>query len=1025
MQPLGHAALAKVLNHTMGGVASGLPSHPLDKIKLPYPTLTFLTGDGHQPSRNLLFTTNHNMAPQSAKPGSRPTDNVKKRKEVPQDSGSSKSLHGNDDRGGGARFHKRVKVHDARSLRAQPADAALNNGELDLQAFLNAREFEIKALTEGMRKSKAVNNRRAFQLVPRSLRRRTASHNIKKLPKRLRARSRREQVDDNTPTVEARRRKPKTTRGRIRVEMAKRLGILAEKKRRRKLREAQEKAKNGGEGNDKAEQVSPVMKQLIETRPARPKIRRNLLNDPPKPKAKFRKRQIDKTWLPTHLWHAKRAKMTPPSEPLWRFAIPLTPTEKVYRPTHRASQAKGAIAWDMSYMSTIGLYGHESGIERTLRALGMSHDSLWDKRGQRWRDGRRKWSGILSKQNGHAKRQLGPATVLWNPETAVSASLDGTPQPAGKVPRQVYLRLHPSCFLEVFNILVKLTRRETPRLYVEDLRFEIGSIELTGPGAAETLLGILRPFQKGDTKEAHAKLFELLTDINSSILPPDSVLGFVSQDPRLHYPPQPAQTESANKNLPLDELNRIITDSRPSPFLLFDRNARFKASCFPTQKALNRRKGTIPPGRPLEITSADPPFPIVLMTSRSSAAKSAASMTWTLLAPWKCIVPIWYSIVHYPLSTGGNPRLGGLDELRQLTFEKGLPWFPGDFPGTDAGATWELEQRRERKAQWERRPKSKRVAWETLDLGAGRRGEIGLGWACEFERLFTLPETPTTVDNTNESAASKVEDVPNGDTTEMDVDTDEEHEGRIVEPKPNDMEGRRPRTKTSKAPANPLRLIQHLSKPNFNTLVTSKIKTTIPPYSIVTVKISLLGRGVVEPCARVYRLPAPRSAINTQVTTQPEVPATFRPSQFHILPADLRDQWLAKLSDTQNTFTSVQNNSLKSTAPHPFRASKYDIQKLSLARSLFTEKTPFPPSEKTKGRNINSEHPLVPSEEDLIGYVTKGEFSLAEGRAVAVASISVERALGALKHGRNEEGRVCIVRNTGETIGWIARWEVI
>lgn len=957
------------------------------------------------------------MAPQPVKPGSKLADHGNKRKEAPQD------------RGGGVRVHKRVKVHDARSLRTQPADAALNNGELDLQAFLNAREFEIKALTEGMRRSKAVNNRRAFQLVPRSLRRRTASHNIKKLPRRLRPRARREQVDDNTPNVETRRRKPKTARGRIRVEMAKRLGILAQKKRRRKLREDKEEAQNGTEDAGKVEKVSPVMKQLIETRPARPKIRRNLLNDPPKPKAKFRKRQIDKTWLPTHLWHAKRAKMTPPKEPLWRFAIPLTPTEKVYRPTHRASQAKGAIAWDMSYMSTIGLYGHESGIERTLRALGLSHDSLWDQRGKKWREGHRKWSGILSKQNGDSRRQIGPATILWNPEAVKSASAEDVSLSAAKAQRQVYLRLHPSCFLEAFNILAKLTKRETPRLYVEDLRFEIGSIELTGPGAAETLLNILRPYQKGDAKELHARLFELLTDTTSAILPPDSILGFVAQDPRLHYPPRPTQADSKNTNpsiTPLNDLNKMIADSHPCPYLLFDRNARFKASCFPSQKALNRRKGTNPPGQPLEVTNTDPPFPVVLMTSRSSTAKSPASMAWTLLAPWKCILPIWYSVVHYPLSTGGNPRIGGLDEQRQVTFEKGLPWFPGDFPGTDAGAEWELEQRQKRKAHWERRPRSKRVAWETLDLGAGRKGEFGTGWACEFEMLFDLPKSPETAQTADEQAGSENENVAKGETTKMDLDEDQGQKKQSGKTLPDDKESR-PTANSSKQPLVPLRHIQHVSKSSFNALVMSKTKIRVAPYSVITVKITLSGRGVVEPCARVYRLPAPRSAASAQASTQLEVPSTLRPPQSHVLPADLRTQWLAKLKDTKQPLVTSPNNSQKSTiaAQLSSRASDYDTQKLRLAKSLLTEKTPFPPPEKTKGRTSNSEHPLVPNEEDLIGYVTKGEFSLAEGKGIAIASISVERALEALKVGDSGEGRVCIVRNAGGTIGWVARWDAI
>lgn len=952
----------------------------------------------------------------------------KKRKEPPKDKSSAA---GKDGGNGGGRFHKRAKVFDARTLRTQPADAALSNGELDLQAFLAAREFEIRALTDGMRRSKAVNNRRAFQLVPRGMRRRTASHNVKKLPKRLRPRARREQVDDNTPVVEARRRKPKTSRGRIRLEAAKRFAVLAEKKRKRRLREARDnvgedgEGEKGGVGKEVDEKVSAAMEQLIDTRPLRPKIRRNLLNNPLKPKAKFRKRQIDKTWLPTHLWHAKRATMTPPKEPLWRFAIPLTPAEKVYRPTHRASTVKGAMIWDMSYMSTIGLYGRSTGIQRTLQALGLSHDSLWDDRGKRWRDGQRKWSGVLSKENRDARRQIGPATVLWNPEAIVSGSSEDAATPAGNSQRQVYIRVHPSCFLETFDLLVKLTKRETPRLYVEDLRFEIGSIELTGPGATEALLGTIRPRpMKDHIRDIDVAMFEsLATTTTATAIPSDAVLGLSVHDPRLHYPPRTVQSIPTTTSMVSEAtvLPNVTHDTSTTPFLLFDRDARFEASRFPSQKALNRRKAANPPGQPLEVTRDDPPFPVILFAFR---AKSTAQTTWTILAPWKCILPVWYSLVHYPLSTGGNPRVGGLDELRQVAFEHGLPWFPGDFPGTDAGAEWELEQREKRKAKWERRPKSKRVAWKSLDLGAGRKGEIGHGWACEFERLFGLqigslsgsnPEQPSSKISGGETVPTEGGPGPISQTMEVDGDKEGNASSQQLCAQAGGDDEQSVK-KAIKEAAHPLKLVRYLSKASFNAIATAKTKTSPPPHSLITVKIVLPGRGVVSPCARVYRLPAARDLSAT--ITQLEVPATYTPSQRRTVPVDLREQWLSRLPGSASH--QQQSSTTDPAQPSRFPAdATHEKKKLLLAQSLMTKKLPFPPDKR------GSDHPPVPNEEDLIGYITRGEFNLMEGRGVAIGSVSAEKALEGLRTGKAKEGQVCIVRNAGESVGWVGRWEIV
>ena len=91
------------------------------------------------------------------------------------------------------RTSKRVKVFEARTILSQSTDKALDqSGELDVPAYVKAREFEIQSLENSISGSKKALSTRAFQQVPRELRRRTASHNVKKVPKRLRVRAARE-----------------------------------------------------------------------------------------------------------------------------------------------------------------------------------------------------------------------------------------------------------------------------------------------------------------------------------------------------------------------------------------------------------------------------------------------------------------------------------------------------------------------------------------------------------------------------------------------------------------------------------------------------------------------------------------------------------------------------------------------------------------------------------------------------------------------------------------------------------------
>lgn len=86
----------------------------------------------------------------------------------------------------------RAKQRDARILCTQTSSKAFKNGQLDVDNFVKSREYEIRAMEEGMSRSKQVSTRRAFQQVPKDLRRRTASHNVKRVPKRLQPRAKRE-----------------------------------------------------------------------------------------------------------------------------------------------------------------------------------------------------------------------------------------------------------------------------------------------------------------------------------------------------------------------------------------------------------------------------------------------------------------------------------------------------------------------------------------------------------------------------------------------------------------------------------------------------------------------------------------------------------------------------------------------------------------------------------------------------------------------------------------------------------------
>ena len=743
--------------------------------------------------------------------------------------------------------------------------------------------------------------------------------------------------DDKTSATNSRHRK-QTSRMRLRIETVKTLQKLSAqaKIKRSKARKKANLDQILEEGTDvgKSKNTGPMHVSA-------PRPKKNKLVEPAKPPSKFRKRQLHKSWLPTHLYHAKRTHMTPPKEPLWRFAIPLTPTDKSYRATHRATASRGCVAWDTSYMSTIELEGVEASLISLLRGLGVEEKSLTGKSETKWRRGTRKWNGWINERDGE-RRPMAIVMIVWCLNDLEKATTAGKDKPSKiKEKRRAFLRVHPSAFLQVWNEVLKVAKMQRPPVMIEDLRFRLGSIEITGPESTEALSGVLNPSATSSdllsSEDTPEKIWPLLAGVtNPASLPKNALLWFEINDPRLRHPPKSiskSNTEASSLKL-LQILSSWSLDTTQKPPSIFDRNARSAASkSLSSQKAINRRKGEALPGAYPDPLPQDPRIPILLAASRSSA--SGVQGSWTVILPWDCVLPLWYSLMHYPLSSGGNPRFGGLQEERQIAFEQGTPWFPGDFPGTKAGWEWELMEREKRKAEWAKRPKGKRIEWESVDLGNGKKGEIGRGWACDWERLFLGPPA----------------DHPSPTSTSTD---------------PNPSTSQRPFT----GPSTP-----------YHVLFPSNLSNAPSLTALTTISLCINTRGAPSPCARIYRLPTTNPALRSRWLALAHVPKAQKPhhrnppSAPKNAPSHIRTQLLAA-------------SLLPSAAPkHQPKENQGED----------SAKRPIQPGD--------PEYPNVPAEEDLIGFVTAGNFNLGKGKASAIGSVMLAKVCGSIAERERDRNR--------------------
>ncbi len=612
---------------------------------------------------------------------------------------------------------------------------AYPNGEINVKNFLNSHENEIKSLEHAMRAAKKGLARRAFQNVPRELRRRTASHNPQRVPKRLRTKARQEAKEDNTPTS---RGKSGSGIGKGRKKFLRREGIEKSRKlwevrakKRKQNKNVEATGEKDGDGDTSMKEAttdaiqSTVRKKAKRTFPA--------LATPSTPVSRFRRRQRQKTWLPTHLWHTKRARMTDPKDPLWRFALPLQPVAKAYRLTHRAANQRGAVAWDTSYMATISLEGLENNISGLLKGLHFAAEDKecsWRKSGiaKKWRHGTRTWEGWLCEREVKPLKKLAYVTVIW------------CSMRAGDSKRKAFIRVHPSAFLSLWDEVIRAARVQKPEVNVQDLRFQIGSIEITGPAAAEALCSILSPISKDVSLDCPTSVWHTLAPVtNAASLPAGALLAFDIADPRFHDPPTTTKISYDERSLSslTETLATWPIDQTQTAPTIFDTKARLIAArSLPSQKSINRRKSACTLGEAPEQRPTDPQIPMLLYIPRKT-------QSWSVLLPWKCVDPVWRGIMRYPVSSGCNPRFGGLKERRQVNFERAIPYFPFDHPGTAAGWQWELRERETRKTEWTKRPRGKRIEWSTIDLGNDRKGEVGDPWANDWERLASDLEEPT------------------------------------------------------------------------------------------------------------------------------------------------------------------------------------------------------------------------------------------------------------------------------------------
>ncbi|KAI8342334.1 ribonucleases P/MRP protein subunit POP1-domain-containing protein [Chlamydoabsidia padenii] len=532
------------------------------------------------------------------------------------------------------REKRMVKNRDARRIETVESGskdrvARLGNPLTKMQ-HAKARLDQVNTLQTSIKNASYAVNVLAFQSVPRDLRRRTASHDARRLPQKLRQRA---------------------------------------------------------------------AKEIAKAPPVKRKPRRCMRNPRPKSiKEEYLRRQRNKKWLETHIWHTKRMKMID----IWGYRLAQHPNVKAERPCYRAFSHL-SIMHDASYYGCLEWNGNQQSI---VSILDQYMDPFMPSVGSaRYTKGQRIGHGLLYQS--YPTGFLNPVTFLWR---HYDMQQDDS---------QLWMWIHPSVYQDALT-LFQDTVKDMTDVQVADHRDELVRFDFTGPRSTALLQAILDPIDKNST---NGRIWRDLYSLrSSSSLPFGSVLGLTVKDPRLTFPQKvPPRTNKVDPvsetriqelctNWPSDAATSDIWDRQFCNNIHDNKPSDHSLSL----RRLEQQKDQ--PATTLSFTASDSSIPILLLQRGASSSLSSSKYNnskefnegWSLVLPRGWGVTFWKSFVF------AGARTCGLRDIRAIHFESGLASFPYDYPGTQAWEGLRESYQQQATKVWAKKPPAKRVNFELL-----------------------------------------------------------------------------------------------------------------------------------------------------------------------------------------------------------------------------------------------------------------------------------------------------------------------
>ncbi|CAD1474186.1 unnamed protein product, partial [Heterotrigona itama] len=478
-----------------------------------------------------------------------------------------------------------------------------------------------------------------------------------------------------------------------------------------------------------------------------PKIKRSSRRYRRRPRnllAEYTRRQRNKIWLETHIWHAKRFHMIEK----WGYRLASYANDKCFKANYRA-MVKHCLMQDISYYTCVEINGHQEILKETLKSHCNPFELTFA--AKIFMEGTREGTVMFFKKNGYPQFPIGHVHFLWNPNQSDL--------------RTIWIWVHPSFLDDVVAEIVSsfefkcnehcaTTSNQTleSSLYINEkdckmtvhkntfnrfrfygpLTINVLTNALQLPNFNEIINLNLNTTQFGnnqiDCKKDHnsdkswhteyydnqknieslkiqEQLWQALKTLQSpSQLPSNIILGFTVLDPRFHLPDKRTKPQKETQITEIISIPPINANSSP----LWEQKIREKVSktCVTTSAINKIRSQCLVPGLNNdkyfneEIMAKIP----ILLIQKPGIGNTGLGSGIDVILPSNWAMSFWLAFIFRSV------RIGALRESKSIAFECEKMQSPDiNDPDTPAYAREALNTKLELREKYFRYPPNRRV----------------------------------------------------------------------------------------------------------------------------------------------------------------------------------------------------------------------------------------------------------------------------------------------------------------------------